>query len=444
MKREITIKREKFDQLPELSGQPSKRSGNLRWALLAMILAAWLAVEVGKNFEDEMNRYIPETISNTSSYNKKPSGYSGLYELAERIALKPQRWQKPYRELKDKGTLIIISPGEPPQDFEVEQILKWVGKGNNLIYMDYFAMRTGKRFLNSLSLQANDSRSLTNTTLAVEKAEPVTELVSEVNLSAETRVSTGTSSDNEDKKDKNAEESNVDKRGARHRLVKDQYGDIVVAIDYGKGHCLVASAPNLACNRRIADLKSRGNFQLLANWLQDAKGKVYFDEKCHGYSEAPNVFTWLAKGPMGLVINQCLLILVIAIASLNQRFGPARLVSNPRRISNLEFIDGMAHTYRKARASETAWLILFTSFKTRLCKALGLSPATEAPELAQAWSEAAGLKESECRDFLTRAKAADATHISTEELLQLVGRCDQLSESSKNFLTLNSNRRLGG
>lgn len=138
-----------------------------------------------------------------------------------------------------------------------------------------------------------------------------------------------------------------------------------------------------------------------------------------------------------------LALFLIALVSLNQRFGPPRLVSNPRRISNLEFVDGMAHTYRKAKAHDTAWSILFGTFRTRLCKGLGASPSDPADVLAVAWSEATGIKETELREFLEKAAAMESAHISREEMLEMVARCDNLTERSKNFLAIAATRRQG-
>lgn len=139
-----------------------------------------------------------------------------------------------------------------------------------------------------------------------------------------------------------------------------------------------------------------------------------------------------------------MLIFAVALLSLNQRFGPVKRVSNPRRISNLEFIDGMAQTYRKAKASDTAWSILFVSFKTRLCKALGAAPETPTEDLANSWAEITGLSPKECTEFLNRAIKAESTHITNEELLELVASCDRLSDQSKQFISITASRRLSG
>jgi hypothetical protein len=438
MKKQIVLTN--AEQLKSAAGEApleitqAKRSGwrHTRWAILCLVLVSWITAEVGKNFDDEMSKFIPETLTNTSTYNKKPSGYSGLFELCQALKFKPKQWKRPYRELTEKGTLVIVGPSYPPRDFEAEQILNWVSRGNRLVYLDYFSFKTGSRFLSRLGLSAYDSVSISNSKLSPDKKLEFTEHVDSLSVSAETRFKPVVSAEKTE-------------GGAQKQLViaKDDFGRLVVDVRVGKGHCLVGTTPNICCNRRIAEPESKGNFQLLANWLQDEKGQLYFDEKAQGYSETVSFFMWLSKGPLGVFFYQIGLIFVVALVSLNQRFGPARLMSDLRRISNLEFVDGMAHTYRKARANDTAWSILFSSFRTRLCKSLGASPADSPETLALAWSEATGINQAECQDFLQRAVKAESTHITKEEMLQLVATCDDLGDRSKNFLTLGSSRRQG-
>lgn len=463
MKTKITI--EKSDApvaAPVVVSDParSKTRKRLLQALCALAGASLLSVAIGEQFEEELSRYIPETVTNASSYNKKPSGGAALFELCEKTNLKPVRWQKPYRELKNAGTLVLIAPAYPPREFEVDQILNWVAKGNRLAYLDYFGLQTGKRFLNRLSVGATDSVSLVNKDV---KPEPLLlmEHVQTLNLTAEARLRyTGANAgdtDNLKDKDQDKNQSKGKDRQAGEPenrtsvepskgavvLAKDDNGGLIIEVPYGKGSCFLSSAPNLCCNRRVADSQSKGNFQLVSNWLSDKPGTVYFDEKCQGVNESISLVAWLCKGKMGAVLAQITLLFAVALVSLNQRFGPPRNVSGPRRISNLEFVTGMAHTYRKARANDTAWAILFSSFKTRLCKSLGVSPADSTKDLANAWSEATGLKHAELQVFLDRAIATESTHITREEMLELVARCDHLADQSKEHLSIARSHRQG-
>ena len=55
------------------------------WQLAVFIIVSTGAVTAGMKFDDEMAKFLPETVSQTSTFNAKPSGTSGLFELARRV-----------------------------------------------------------------------------------------------------------------------------------------------------------------------------------------------------------------------------------------------------------------------------------------------------------------------------------------------------------------------
>jgi hypothetical protein len=117
---------------------------------------------------------------------------------------------------------------------------------------------------------------------------------------------------------------------------------------------------------------------------------------------------------------------------LNQRFGPLVPVASPRKISNLEFINGLATSYQRARARDTAWAMIYQPFKARLCKLLGVAPHESPEKLAQAWAEASGKDRNKCEEFLRKAQAAmEKRHLEEKELSELVATCDELSAGAR-------------
>lgn len=399
---------------------PRRRNAFALIALLAVISAS---NALRRDWATVVAKYLPETVANASTHNIRPTGYEGMFELLKRLGKHPEHWQRSYRELNAPGALVMVAPSNPAQDFEIDQILSWVSKGNDLVYMDYFALSTGKGLLRKMSCKAFDSVSVTNKDIVPEKS-TLTDHVVKVNLSAEARLDTET-------------------EGAASVIAKDENGSLIVEVPFGQGRCLICASPGMCANLRITDENSRGNFQLLSNWLSDSPGKIYFDEKCHGYLDSTDFFHWILHGKYGPFFVELFLLSAVAIWSLNQRFGPVRPVFSPRRISNLEFIDGMAHTYRKAHAHDTAWSLLFNSFKTRLCKGLGVSQSETPETLAKIWSEATGIEERSLREFLLKAANCESRYITSEEMLKLVAECDKLAERSKEHLALASSRRLG-
>jgi hypothetical protein len=385
------------------------------WWLLLLAIACIAGVMVSENFNSQVDSFFPESLPNPSTYNRKPSGYSGLMELTEKLGMKTSKWQLPYRYLKKKnasGTLILVAPQETPSSSEVNQIADWIKQGNNLIYLDYFSYRTGKAMTEKFDVEPFDSVPLTDKILPLDPKLAEAAFVKDLVVSGDVRLNGGVA------------------------LVADSHGALLSEIKYGKGRILIGSVPTMASNRRLQERDQWGNFQFLANWLRANGGEVMFDEKSHGFSSQTNILVFMAKSPVGLLIFQLLVIALVALISLNQRFGAPIPVSTRRKISNLEFIDGLAATYRRARARDTVWGMIFHSFKAKLCKKLQVAPHEGYDKLAEEWALSTGQSKAECEAFLTRAQASlDHGKMSQDELVELVSTCDRLNSQSKTLAT---------
>ena len=399
----------------------SNWKGRLFWQLPLLAIVLFAASSVQEKMDAQIDKMIPETVSFTSTNNKKASGYSALYELSERIGLKSKRWDAPYRDLeKENGVLFIVSPSQPLKDVEIDQILSWVQSGNTLIYMDYCMYGSGEHLLSKLGLRiklakATDDLVLTDLPAAAESAH-----VKRLVLASETRIYGGDA------------------------LLKDKQGAFMSQVGIGKGRCFIATLPNFCANRRISNTADWGNFQFILNLLKSSNGVVLFDERVHGFSSSQNVFVRLAHTPIGLAVLQLSLIFLVAFMSLNQRFGRIQLIHERRKIASSEFIDGMALTYAKARAFEAALHILYGSFRQRLCKALSLDSDEKSEALSAAWSQTGTVKSEDAANFVRSADRLLAQEkITEEDLISTMVECDRLHESSKSTLALQTRRRGG-
>jgi hypothetical protein len=322
------------------------------WQLMLFIAASALAVWVGVAYDDELQKYMPESRTLASIFNKRPSGISGLYEIALRVGLECQAWSLPYRQLPDvKGMLVIVAPTDSLAEYETEQILNWVSAGNDLVYLDHLNFQMTRRLSDKLGVKAKDGEELTDQNLPVsESSHPEFTHVHNLRVSAESRVVGGTS------------------------LLTDKSGTLFAEIKHGKGRVYLGTVPTLCANRRLADKKDWSNFQFLVNVFRTTHGAIMFDERCHGFSQATNVFVFLAKRTPGLVFMQLIIILLAAVVGSAQRFGRTTQLTGHRKISNLEYINGLASTYRRAKANATVLDILSQSFRTKFCKIAGVSP----------------------------------------------------------------------
>jgi hypothetical protein len=384
------------------------------WWLGALIAVSVFGVLVGTAFRDTLTTFIPETVPNLSTYNKKASGYSALFELAEKLKLDVRRWQAPYRMLsadKVTGTLVILSPWDTPSASEAEMLERWVEEGNDLVFLDDFSLGSTRTMSKLAGVSPRSTRVAKDISATPDPTLDESAFVGKVKVLTDARVDGGTP------------------------VAFDSEGAILTTIGIDRGRCLFGTVPDFCSNENVADPQYKGNYQLMLNWLSTSKKPIYFDEKCHGYSSGNNVFFFILRSPVGFVLLQLIILLAVAFVSLNQRFGPPIVVTNARKISNLEFINGLATSYQRARARDTAWAMIYGPFKARLCKALGVAPHESPEVLAEAWSEESGKNGAECRDFLVQAqKALDKGHIDDNELTKLVQACDRLGSEEKRAL----------
>ncbi len=392
-----------------MTGKTDTRSNRIWWQLFALLSVSGLAVYSGIAFDEQKEKFLPETEINISVFNKKPSGLSGLHDIAGRIGLKTLTWQTPYRMLPEvKGMLVIIYPTDKSlSELESKQILDWVHAGNDLVYFDHFSYKLARHLIDKIDIDTKDGENLVDQKLPLQEAGvPEFSHVPALLLSAERRLSGG------------------------KPLLSDRSGALLTLIKHGEGRILVGTIPSLCCNRRLSNPEAWPNFQFLSNWFSTARGAIIFDERCHGYSSATNVFHYLLRGPAGLVFWQLILLLAVGVVSAAQRFGAMRRVIVTRKISNLEFIYGLSNAFRRARANAAVLEILFQSFKIRLCKGLGISPHETSENIISTWKQSTQAREANMEELIANyERALSKKHLSDSDLRTLVGTCDKIARN---------------
>lgn len=392
-----------------MTGSKEDKSNRIWWQLFALLVVSGMAVYSGIAFDEQKDRFWPEAEILTSVFNKKPSGLSGLRDILNKIGQKTTVWQTPYRYLTDeKGMLVILYPTEKSlSELESKQILDWVEKGNDLVYFDHFSYKLSRHLIDKLSIETKDGDDLVDKTLPLtQTAVPEFAHVTSLVISAERRLKGGTP------------------------LLADKSGTLISLVKHGKGRVLLGTVPSICSNRRLSNQEAWPNFQFLANWFSTANGAVIFDERCHGFSSATNVFHFLLRGPTGLIFWQVMLILAVGVFSSTQRFGAIRQVSVTRKISNLEFIYGLSNAFRRARANTAVLEILGQSFKHRLCKALGISPHESSENIVSAWNSSKQSSSTNMDELIGNyERALSKKHLSDSDLRTIVGTCDKIART---------------
>lgn len=398
----------------------TNNSHRIWWQLFALLAVSAAAVSTGIAFDEQKDKFWPETEILISVFNKKPSGLSALRELTDKVGIKSAAWQLPYRTLDSKGGMLVIcQPTESLSDLDTSQILDWVKKGNDLIYLDHFSYKMTRRLPSKIDVQIKDGEEFTDKTILVDRQKKIPEFqnVPALTISAERRIVGGTP------------------------LLADKSGTLLSEIKHGQGRILLGTVPNLCSNRRLDTQADWANFQFLINWLSTAHGEVLFDEKCHGFSSATNVFHFLLRGPAGLIFWQLILILAVAVLSTTQRFGAMRHLAISRKISSLEYIFGLSNAFRRAKANTAVLEILGQSFRNRLCKVLGISPHESSDILISSWRNS---KHADFADMATLIEqyesALSRKNLSDMELRSLVGSCDKITSAIADTATANADK----
>lgn len=373
-----------------------------------MLAVSGMAVYSGIAFDEQKDKFWPETEILISVFNKKPSGLSGLRDILSKAGLKSTVWQLPYRNLPDqKGMLVIFQPTESLSEVEAKQILDWVYKGNDLVYFDHFSYKLTRRLIDKLNIDTKDGQEITDKKLQTQPENaPEFAYTSSLLITAERRLKGG------------------------KPILADKSGTIISVVDHGKGRILLGTAPNLCSNRRLSDEEAKSNFQFIYNWCSTATGAIIFDERSHGFSSATNVFQFLLRGPTGLIFWQLILLLSVGTFSAAQRFGAMRQVTVSRKISNLEFIHGLSHAFRRAHANSAVLEILGQSFKHRLCKSLGISPHETPENIVSAWRSSPNASTANMEDLMSNyERALSKKHLSDSDLRTLLGTCDKIART---------------
>ncbi len=402
----------------------SKERRQLSIQLGVLLAASALSVITGVVFKKELDKIMPDKRS-SSTFNEKASGLSGLFELTQRLGYKVARWELPYRQLSGQGqTLVTVAPPDTLKEFEVEQIIKWVKKGNTWIYLDDFSFYSASDILSKFKMSAKT----TGISKKIDKTIDKQSSLEQLDLAPEMVYVHPIEKYSENKDVGGMKLEPTCRLNGGEPIVEDTLGRIVSFVPLEKGKVIVGGLVSICENRTVAKIEYWSNFQFFENWMSTTGGTIFFDERAHGHTGGTNVFIRLSRGPVGLVTAQLALILFIGIASGFQRFGKAVAIDSSRRISNLEYINGLANSWSRARANKLILEILFASFRTRLAKVLGLAVFEGDEKFQAALKEKLSQTKSDANAdvFVAYQEALSSDSLKDEQVNAIVSSCDKI------------------
>src|SRR5262249_11334715 len=130
-----------------------------------------------------------------------------------------------------------------------------------------------------------------------------------------------------------------------------------------------------------------------------------------------------------------------------QRFGAAWRIEGRRKISNLEFINGLSAAYRRARGNSAVLAIIYQSMKTKVCQKLAISPHEPTAKVIEACRQEAG----DAGGTIARVPALlgdldaalEKKGLTDKELRSLVLSCDKIAHELAGPMTTDNPAKRG-
>lgn len=197
---------------------------------------------------------------------------------------------------------------------------------------------------------------------------------------------------------------------------------IVVSYRVGEGEVIWWAADQPLNN---AGINQAGNLSLFLNSLGGSKTtRILWDEYFHSPRVAGSSSNWVR--PLQYGFWQCLLVFAALVLTFGRRNAPIRPLSQPSRLSPLEFVQTLGNLYRRANATHTALEVPYNRFRALLIKRLGLRNDVSSSELLESARRKLGYRdpgfEDTVKQILNSLRSSELKEAKVLELVQRLNR----------------------
>ena len=390
--------------------------------LLIVVVVGVLGALSAATYSQKDKTPDSEVFPNRSTFNSGPTGTQAFYSLLSETGHRVMRWQQSPLNLsttkeKDVPAVFVIVGGlrRNVEKNEAEAVLRWVASGGRLVIIDREPadglIKTSSAWRMAVTphddpeiftIDPFDQGQMTEDTPAVKPVQPslFTAGVNAVQLSRFASSVTLKRAEDGDADERVASPifsappksmitTPVDYSPAVHVASPDRNQNILVDAPYGEGRIVILTDPYVVANAgiRIAD-----NARLAVNLVSSREGLVAFDEYHQGYgADNARFLQFFAGTPVIALFLQGALIVGFLFYSQSRRFGRAIHEQEPDRLSKLEYVTAMAELQQRTRAYDLALENIYTDFRRRAVRALGLDAMTAKPrEIALAIAASVG------------------------------------------------------
>ena len=391
-------------------------------ALLAGLNAASY-VQKGKTPDNEM-------MPNRSSFNSGATGTQAFYTLLFETGRKVTRWQEPSAALltaKANKPAVFVVTGTIRREFtpvESEALLRWVSDGGRLVVIDRdpperlvtttanwkLAIKYNET-ADVFAVDPSDQKQMVRDVTATKPVQPT--LFTQGVNAVQTSFFAGSveferfSEFRED--DAPPPRGNmpltVETPSQTAPVVHFAWGgrNLLVDVPYGGGKIVYLTDPYMISNGGISLVD---NAQMAINMVAAGEGLVAFDEYHQGYGSDNNRFLQFFAGtPVVAIFLQAVILIGFIFYSQSRRFARPVPEPEPDRLSKLEYVAAMAELQQRTRAYDLAIENIYTDFRRRVARLLGLDGLTaKSGELAIAIATRTGLDRSKTEETLFKCE----------------------------------------
>lgn len=335
-----------------------------------------------------------------STYSTQSSGAKAAYLFLSEEGYNVERWESPPEELpKDSHNtvLVLASPQGIPDNKQKTDLLMYVSRGGRILATGY---NVGW-FLPTLEVVPQPLPSAVWREYQPQVVSPLTR-AGTIRMSPTSHWGDA-------------------KPGQVVHYAHDGKG-IVVSYKVGAGEVIWWAGNTPLTN---AGITQAANLDLLLNCLGGSKQThIFWDEYFHSGHSGRGFSYWVPATIWGFA--QCLLALLALLLTFSRRNAPIRSLSEPSRLSPLEFVQTLGRLYRRANATRTALEVPYNTFRTLLIRRLGLRNDVSSSELLESARKKLGYRDPEfeetIRQVLKTLQDPDIKEARVLELAQKLNR----------------------
>ncbi|GAB4175752.1 MAG: DUF4350 domain-containing protein [Roseiflexaceae bacterium] len=352
------------------------------------------------------NQPPPSPIAPTT-HSTSESGAQALLEWAQRMEYRAERLE--YREFRlepETDALIILSPQQPIEPAEADQVIDWLEQGGTLIVADDTSNLFGANNALLESLQV-EIRVISDTS-EIERAKPLQPALDQPSV-AEISI--------------NASRYIAPQRNDHTVLLGTADLPLVIGVQVGSGYAYISSSAYPFTNQGLRDEQ---NARMILNMLRrvPSGGQILFDEIHHGYIRPPSTTSVVLGSPWGWGGVYAMLVISLFLILSGRRFGaPIPFTEEIQRRSSAEYVESMAALLLRGKKHQFVQRHYHQQLKRRIARSYGLNPMSDDTTFVAELKLLRAIDETRVQSVLAQLRSTQKTEAA---FVDAINQADQL------------------